>query len=368
MVASRVPRSPSLASAAHGPRAERGLGSRLPTSGPAIDEDGFVPPPRFGRVGFEDYRPRHPSQAEAAARTAAFAEAAADLARPRRFRPPWRRRPVGRGLYLDGGFGVGKTHLLAAAWHAAPLPTARKRYLSFGELVHVLGASGREAGHAAFEDAALLCIDEFELDDPGNTLIVATFLAERFEAGASVLTTSNTPPASQGEGRFAAEDFRREIQGIAERFEVLRVDGPDHRAVERLAEFATPEGMDEAEATAAGPVVRTTGEELIATLEALHPIRYRRLLEGVGTLLVDDLRRIEDQATALRFVHFVDRLYDLGTRFRASAAFPLAGTFVGEWRDGAYAKKHDRCLSRLSELLREPVRTRAGGAEPGEGG
>ena len=24
------------------------------------------------------------------------------------------------GVYLDGGYGVGKTHLLASLWHAAP--------------------------------------------------------------------------------------------------------------------------------------------------------------------------------------------------------------------------------------------------------
>ena len=33
------------------------------------------------------------------------------------------------GAYLDGGFGVGKTHLLASLWHAVPGPK------SFGTFV-----------------------------------------------------------------------------------------------------------------------------------------------------------------------------------------------------------------------------------------
>ena len=355
MVASRVSRAPSTTEAKRPTGVVRGLGRLPEPPAPVATLAGLTPPPRFGRTSFEDYEPHVPSQREAVERVARFAREAAEAARPPRFRLPWRKGPVGRGLYLDGGFGVGKTHLLAAAWHAADLAPDRKRYLSFQELVYTLGVLGRAGGGEAFAGTALVCIDEFELDDPGNTLIVSTFLQERFAQGAHVLTTSNTPPASQGEGRFAAEDFRREIQGIAARFEVQRIDGPDHRAAAARGEFASPRDLDEAEARAPRPVVRTTGTELARTLERLHPVRYRGLLEGLETLLVDDVRPIHDQNAALRFVHFVDKAYDLGLRFRASASVPLAGLFAGEYRHGAYQKKHDRCLSRLSELLQEPL-------------
>lgn len=332
----------------------RGLAALPDPPSPGASLDGFVPPPRFGRTRFEDFRSLHPSQDEARARVARFVRAADAAARPRRLRLPWRRPEAGRGLYLDGSFGVGKTHLLAAAWHAAERPPNEKRYLSFQELVYTLGVLGRAAGSRAFEGVALLCLDEFELDDPGNTLIVSTFLKERMHAGSHVLTTSNTPPSRQGEGRFAAQDFRREIQGIASRFEVQRIEGPDHRDRGEASEYASRRDLDLAEGAAAEPVVRTDGDELQATLERLHPIRYRGLLDGVGTLLIDDLRPFTDQNGALRFVHFVDKVYDLGIGFRASATMPLAATFAGEYRHGAYGKKYDRCLSRLAELLEEP--------------
>ena len=41
--------------------------------------------------------------------------------------------------------------------------------------------------------------------------------------------TSNTLPDALGEGRFAADDFLREIQAVSGHFEVLRVDGEDYR-------------------------------------------------------------------------------------------------------------------------------------------
>ena len=43
------------------------------------------------------------------------------------------------GVYLDGGFGVGKTHLLASLWHVAPEP---KAFGTFVELTNLVGALG----------------------------------------------------------------------------------------------------------------------------------------------------------------------------------------------------------------------------------
>ena len=330
----------------------RGLPAPSETQ-PAASVDGLVPPPRFGATSFEAYAPVHPSQAEARDAVIRFVEAASS--RPRRQTLPWRRRPEGTGLYLDGGFGVGKTHLLAAAWHASPLPTGAKRYLSFQELVYLLGALGREGARDAFAEVSLVCLDEFELDDPGNTLMIASFLREAFARGTSVLTTSNTEPASQGAGRFAADDFRREIQGIADRFAVLAIDGPDHRAGARRAQWTSAEEMASAASSAGGAVAATTGAELAEALSDIHPIRYGGLLRGIDVLLIEGIEPIADQNDALRFVHFIDKLYDAGVRLRASGTAPLEAIFDRSYREGAYAKKHHRCLSRLSELIQEPL-------------
>ena len=123
---------------------------------------------------------------------------------------------------------MGKTHLIAALWHATDGPAA---YLTFAELTALIGFEGMDAAVAAFADHRLICLDEFELDDVANTLMTVTFLRRVLAGGAlRVATTSNSLPDRLGEGRFSAEDFRREIAAIAEHFDVVRIDGPDVRA------------------------------------------------------------------------------------------------------------------------------------------
>src|SRR5690554_6830090 len=82
---------------------------------------GFVAPLRFSDKRFTNYEPAHPSQ-EAAERTLRHLAIELDQGpsifvslreRLRRFGPA-PRATSRRSLYLDGGFGVGKTHLLAS--------------------------------------------------------------------------------------------------------------------------------------------------------------------------------------------------------------------------------------------------------------
>ncbi len=306
--------------------------------------EAWVPPPRFGRVTFASYVPAEASQRSARDRVEAFVAAA----RPRR-RWPWSRRPPAApaGLYLDGGFGVGKTHLLAAAWHASP--ESRKLYLSFAELVAAIGALGMPRALEVLGQERLYCVDEFELDDPGNTLIVKTFLAHVFDRGARVLTTSNTAPEAQGQGRFDAHAFAREIQSIASSFETLRIDGPDHRFVGHDRRLHREDDL----AAAPGGAVAAGWGELHAELARLHPVRYGAWGRSAGALVVRGATTIPDQQGALRWVHLVDKLYDQRVPLWLAGDVRLGALFDGAYAQGAYAKKHDRCRSRLAEMLAE---------------
>ena len=312
----------------------------------------FTPPPRFGETDFESYNPQHSSQEIALEKVQAFAE---EVARPAKSTRSWpwgkRKTPQGHGLYLDGGFGVGKTHLLAAAFHACNVK--KKAYLSFQDLVYVVGVQGVAAAKKALGDTQLFCIDEFELDDPGNTLIVKSFLAHVFAQGGSVMTTSNTPPEAQGQGRFNADDFKREIQSVAEQFTVVSLEGPDYRHRERLAELLGDEELEHRFncEQAAEPKEKLTWEALLELLSNVHPVRYGGLIAQFGTLYVTGTKTLQNQNDALRFVHFIDKLYDLNKGLRMSGSVALEDLFSPSYRNSAYAKKHYRCLSRLSELL-----------------
>lgn len=317
----------------------------------------FDPPPRFGTTTFEMYKPQHPSQQKALEAARAFVKGAASPAESGGFRFPWQSKetPSGSGLYLDGGFGVGKTHLLASAYAAFQQP--EKVYLSFSELVHAIGVLGMKEARVELGKHKLYCIDEFELDDPGNTLIVKTFLSHVFERGGFVMTTSNTPPEAQGQGRFNASDFKREIQSIAERFSISLLEGPDYRKRESLVSLLSSDDLASLKSKSIGqaPRVETDWPGLFEVLSKHHPIRYGALLTQMGTLFIEGARPIETQNDALRFVHFIDKLYDLKVGLRMSGDIELDELFDPSYRNNAYAKKHYRALSRISELLEESL-------------
>ena len=100
--------------------------------------------------------------------------------------------PEGRaGVYLDGGFGVGKTHLLASLWHTAPAPRRSGRSWSTRTWWGRWGSRGQRGALAEHE---LVCIDEFELDDPGDTVLMSTLL--ELADGAGVRTGGDVQHAA----------------------------------------------------------------------------------------------------------------------------------------------------------------------------
>lgn len=312
--------------------------------------DSLVPPPRFDAVRFDTYRPSpaEPSQAHAVQALRAVAERIATP--PRR---GWFRRtavPEASGVYLDGGFGVGKTHLLSSLWHAVPGP---KAYGTFVEYTHLVGTLGFAATVQRLGGHRLLAVDEFELDDPGDTMLMTRLLGELADAGVSLAATSNTLPGKLGEGRFAAEDFRREIHALSSRFTTIRVDGPDYRH-QGLAQAPPPlADADLRRATDATPGASLdTFDAVSERLAGLHPSRYGKLVDGIAAVHLSGVRTLEDQSVALRWVVLIDRLYDRSVPVRASGT-PLDALFSAEMVAGGYRKKYLRATSRLLALARE---------------
>lgn len=330
---------------------------RLVDRRPALDPQRliaqFLPPPHFAHERFSTYipDPGQPSQGAALASLEAFA---ARVGKPAPRRGLFRRSPqvpeLRLGVYLDGGFGVGKTHLLASLWHAVPAP---KTFGTFVGYTHLVGALGFEATVNALSDMTLVCIDEFELDDPGDTVLMSTLLNRLVERGVMLAATSNTLPDKLGEGRFAAEDFLREIQGLAAHFDVLRVDGEDyrHRGLPDAPAPLSDEALDELAAQMSNATLDDFAD-VQRHLATVHPSRYGALVDGVDAVLLRNVRTITDQAAALRFVVLVDRLYDRDIPIRNSGV-PLDALFTAEMLKGGYRKKYFRALSRAIALGRQ---------------
>ncbi len=310
----------------------------------------LVPPPRFAGVSFDSYLPDpdHPSQTAAVERLRTFAAELGAPAKKRLFARA-KRPPGAEGVYLDGGYGVGKTHLLASLWRSAPGP---KLFATFVELTHLVGAMGFHNAVAALSSYTLVCVDEFELDDPGDTVLVSTLLRSLRDAGVRLAATSNTLPDRLGEGRFATADFLREIQGLAAAFDALRIDGEDYRHRGLPDAPAAPE-LSTVRLRAAQPGASFDHfVDLTRHLAQVHPSKYGALLDGVSAVCLEDVRTIDDQAVALRLVVLADRMYDRDLPVVASGV-TFDRLFAPELLAGGYKKKYLRAVSRLVALARE---------------
>ena len=297
----------------------------------------LVPPAEFANVSFDSYipDPNFPSQSEARTKASEFTKSIGKKA------------GSNLGIYLDGGFGVGKTHLLASIYFASGKKAAFGSFLAYTSIVGYLGFAEAVKQFSKYE---LLCIDEFELDDPGDTMIMSRFLKELASKGVRFAATSNTPPAALGEGRFAADNFQREIQSVADKFQMVRIDGDDYRHRDSTFEFTA---LTDEEVTRYGPAERTSllvdFEELLAFLGSIHQSRYAKVAEQFQALLIQNVRQINDQFEGIRLVSFIDRCYEAGVAL-AFTGGSLASLFREDHVQGAYRKKYLRAMSRLAAM------------------
>lgn len=304
----------------------------------------LVPPRQFTGATLESYRPDrdYPSQGAAVAAMRHFLTSAQKAKLFSR-----KKAPVAKpGVYLDGGFGVGKTHLLAALWHQT---AGRKYFGTFIEYTALVGAVGYAPAVQLLKGATLVCIDEFELDDPGDTRLISRLLSELVVSGTKIAATSNTPPNALGEGRFAAQDFMREIDSLAAKFETIRIDGLDYRRRDTGAHAVAVDDADAAISAVPGVVTLDSFDGVLKHLAGVHPSRYVKLIEGIDAIALTGVHEFTNQTDALRFVAFVDRLYDAQIPVYAEGT-PLDAVFPEDMLNGGYSKKYLRAVSRLIAL------------------
>ncbi|MBJ7341366.1 cell division protein ZapE [Mycolicibacterium sp.] len=329
------------------------LTDRHPSVTPERLVAGLVPPPTFADVSFDSYRPdpSEPSQTAAVQSCREFCEQAVQRRAGKKKLFGKREVLPGVGVYLDGGFGVGKTHLLASSYYAlAAADAGPAAFATFGELTQLAGVFGFVECIELLSDYVVVCIDEFELDDPGNTTLISRLLSALVERGVSIAATSNTLPEQLGEGRFAAQDFLREINTLASIFTTVRIEGPDYRHRD-LPPAPVPPSDDEVRAEAADVAGATLDDfdALCSHLATMHPSRYHALIEGVTEVFITGVHPLDDQSVALRLVSLTDRLYDAGIPVVASGT-KLDTVFSEEMLAGGFRKKYLRATSRLLAL------------------
>jgi cell division protein ZapE len=141
----------------------------------------------------------------------------------------------------------------------------------------------------------------------------------------------------------------REIDSLASRFTTLRIDGLDYRRRDGDAHAIVTEDVAATLAEIPGESTLDSFADIVAHLGQVHPSRYVKIVDGLSSIGILDVTEFQNQTDALRFVAFVDRLYDAQVRIVASGV-PLDAIFPDEMLAGGYRKKYLRAVSRLVAL------------------
>jgi len=299
---------------------------------------------------------------------------------------PRARAPL-RGLYLWGGVGRGKTFLVDEFFAGLPVPGKRREHFHrFMQDVHARLRRHRDrpspleqvAADVA-EEARLLCIDEFVVNDVADAMILGTLLAALFRRGVTLVATSNLPPAGLYAGGLQRERFLPAIALIERHCRVVELSaGQDYRLreLERATLWLGPgvAGVDarlEAEfdrltggAGERDARIQVAGRAMRARRRAEDVVwfEFRELCEGPraaadyieiarcyhavflsGVPVMD--ARTDDAAR--RFVTLVDEFYDRGVKLVLSAAADAPGEL---YRGERLAFEFRRAASRLHEM------------------
>jgi len=301
--------------------------------------------------------------------------------------------PAPRGLYLVGAVGRGKSMLMDLFFATAEI--RRKRRLHFHRFMQDAHATMHAIKRAdpGVDDpippladqlaarAALLCFDEFQVNDIADAMILGRLFQALFDRGVVVVATSNTAPDDLFKGKPGRDAFLPFIGLIKQHLDLLELDAARDFRRERTrgmrtwhvpADTMARRALDRAFAALADG---TAGEvaTLIVSGRALHvpcaargvarfefaelcgtplgPGDYLAIATQFHTLILDDIPRLspDNFDEARRFITLIDTLYDQHRRLFASAAAAPDKLY----QRGENAQMFERTASRLDEMQSE---------------
>jgi cell division protein ZapE len=301
-----------------------------------------------------------------------------------------------RGLYVHGEVGRGKTMLMDLFFQASPVEHKRRAHFhEFMAEVHerIYGyrqeiARGELANadvialtaQAIFDEAWLLCFDEFHVTDIADAMILGRLFAKLFELGTVVVATSNVAPDDLYKGGLNRALFLPFIAEITEHMDVMRLDARTDFRLEKLvgvrmwlvpADAEADAALDKAWAKMTGNA-KCKSRDIAIKGRILHvpcsshgvarfsfadlcekPLAasdYIRLARDYHTILIDRIPVMDyaERNAAKRFISLIDTLYDNAVKLMASADANPVSLYLAT--DGNEANEFKRTSSRLIEM------------------
>ena len=294
-----------------------------------------------------------------------------------------------QGLYIHGPVGRGKSMLMDLFFAAAPVADRRRVHfhafmLEIHDRLHRRRQARAEAdpiGPVAREIAAearLLCFDEFQVTNIADAMILGRLFQGLFDAGVTVVATSNTRLQDLYAGGLQRDRFLPAIALLRARLEEVALDGPaDYRRdrIRGMAVYHSPLGPAAAAALdrAFAELTEGAGAEPLAIAVQGRSVTLRAAARGVGrasfrelceaplgpadylaiartchTLVLEGVPVLtaERRNEARRFVTLVDALYEHRAKLVCSAAAPPDALHAA----GDHAAEFRRTASRLHEM------------------
>jgi cell division protein ZapE len=304
------------------------------------------------------------------------------------------RKEPGRGVYLWGGVGRGKSMLMDLAFdNIAASPKRRAHFHAFMLEVHerLREARLREEGDPVIRvaqdianEVKFLAFDEMMVTNPADAMIMSRLFTAMVDEGVAIVTTSNRRPRDLYKDGLNRELFLPFIELIEQRMDVLPLNGPVDYRLDRMRGLDTwlvPNGPEATERLSAAffqltdhPVedrARVPSEELDVgggrmlhvpkSLKGVAVFSFKRLCgeaRGAADYLavarrfhtvilvgIPVLTR-EMRNEAARFVTLIDALYEHRVKLLAAADAEPAGLYPSG--DGRF--EFDRTVSRLEEM------------------
>jgi cell division protein ZapE len=301
-----------------------------------------------------------------------------------------------RGLYVYGDVGRGKTMLMDLFFQHSPVEHKRRAHFhEFMAEVHERIYGFRQniargeipdgdvialTAASIFEQAWLLCFDEFHVTDIADAMILGRLFARLFELGTVVVATSNVAPDDLYKGGLNRALFLPFIAQISERMEVLRLDARTDFRLEKLAgvkmwlvpaDASADAALDQAwiKMTGKAPCkprdMSIKGRILHVPCSANGVARfsfadicemplaasdYLRLARDYHTIMIDRIPVMDyaERNAAKRFIALIDTLYDNRVKLMASAQADPMSLYVAN--EGNEASEFKRTSSRLIEM------------------